>query len=149
MVFFVLKMLLFLVLFKFISVVLIYLLSFLNVLELPNYQDRDYVYIELLLLSSVYAPIMEELTFRLPLRFSKRNFIIASTGFILIFSRLLSDLEYFHNAILSISIGTVLYFVLKKKIIIDALSNFWLNSKTLILYSLLLIFSSWHLGITI
>lgn len=141
-------MLLLLLLFKTISIGLIFFLNWLGVFEMPINLNRarfeSFSEIEILLLSSVYAPILEELAFRLPLKFSKLSFTIASTGISLIFCRVLAELKYEYSIALSIAIGMIVYFILNEKIL-KKISEFWSNNTSLIFYTFLLIFSFLHL----
>ena len=147
-VFFLLKMLLFLLLIKSLSIGLIFLLSRLNIFEVPTNLNRirfqDFNDIEILLLSSVYAPILEELVFRLPLKFSKRNLIIASIGLSLISFRIFSGFEYIYCVALGVGIGLVSQFLMTNKML-TILSGFWLNHRLIIFYTSLLSFSFLHL----
>jgi hypothetical protein len=142
------KMLLVLLLFKTISIGLIFFLGWLGVFEIPINLNRtrleSFSEIEILLLVAVYAPILEELTFRLPLKFSKWNLTIASTGLSLTFCRVLAELKYEDSLILSIGTGIVIYLILNERIL-TKISEFWSKNKLLTFYSLLLIFSFLHL----
>lgn len=142
------KMLLILLLFKAISIGLIFFLGYLGVFEIPVNLNRtrleSFSEIEILLLVSVYAPILEELTFRLPLKFSKWNLTIASIGLSLTLCRVLAELKYEYSIILSIGIGIVVYSILNKRILKN-ITEFWLKNKLLNFYASLLIFSFLHL----
>ncbi len=113
---FIVKMLVILLFFKAISIGLIFFFGWLGVFEIPVNLNRtrleSFSEIEILLLASVYAPILEELTFRLPLKFSKWNLTIASIGLSLTFCRVLAELKYEYSLILSIGTGIVLYLIL-------------------------------------
>ena len=142
------KMLLILLLFKTISIGLIFFLDWLGVFEMPINLNRtrleSFSEFEILLLASLYAPILEELAFRLPLKFSKWNLTLASIGISITFCRILAELKYEYSLILSIGIGTVVYLILNERIVKN-LSEFWSKNKLLIFYSLLLTFSFLHL----
>jgi hypothetical protein len=148
MLFFIAKMLLILVLFKIISIGLIFFLNSLGLYELPINLNRarfeSFTNVEVLLLLSVYGPIMEELTFRLPLKFSKWNLTIASIGITATICRVLVQLEYKYSITLSIGIGIAIYYILNKKLL-ENISEFWIKNKLLIFYVLLIIFSFLHL----
>lgn len=115
------KILLILLLFKIISLGLISFLSWLGVFEIPINLKRtrleSFSEIEILILASVYASILEELTFRLPLKFSKWNLTIASIGFSLTFCRVLAELKYEYSLILSIGMGIIIYLILNERIL--------------------------------
>jgi hypothetical protein len=142
------KMLLILVLFKAISLGLIFLLDWLGIFEKPQSLNfsrfEEFTSIELLLLTAVYGPIKEELTFRLALKFSKWNLTIASIGIAITLCRIIG-LDYIYSFIVSIGIGVVLYFSLTTKTI-EILSKFWSKNKLFIFYTLLMTFSYLHLG---
>lgn len=141
-------MLLILLLFKTISIGLIFFLDWLGVFEMPINLNRtrleSFSEFAILLLASLYAPILEELAFRLPLKFSKWNLTLASIGISITFCRILAELKYEYSLILSIGIGTVVYLILNERIVKN-LSEFWSKNKLLIFYSLLLTFSFLHL----
>ena len=142
------KMLLLLLLFKTISIGLIFFLNWLEVFEMPINLNRtrleSFSKLEILLLTSIYAPILEELTFRLPLKFSKRNLTIASIGISLTFCRVLAELKYEYSLTLSIGIGIAVYLILNKRIL-KKTSEFWSKNKLLIFYASLMTFSFLHL----
>ena len=142
------KMLLILVLFKAISIGLIFLLDWLSIFEKPQSLNfsrfEELTSIELLMLTAVYGPIKEELTFRLALKFSKWNLTITSIGIAITLCRIIG-LDYIYSFIVSIGIGVVSYFFLTNKTI-EILSKFWSKNKLFIFYTLLMTFSYLHLG---
>lgn len=142
------KMLLILLLFKIISIGLILLIDWMNIFAMPINLNRikfeKFSAIEILLLSSFFAPIIEELTFRLPLKFSKNNLLIASIGIAFTFSRIIAEIEYVYSSIISIGVGILSYFLLSPKVI-EVLSKFWSSNKLLIFYTSLITFSFLHL----
>jgi membrane protease YdiL (CAAX protease family) len=141
-------MLLIILLFKTISISLVFLLNWLEVFEMPINLNRtrleSFSKIEILILTSVYAPILEELAFRLPLKFTKANLTIGSIGISLTFCRVLAELEYEYSLSLSMGIGIAVYLTLNERVLKNV-SGFWSRNKLLIFYSLLLIFSFLHL----
>ncbi|MCD8425021.1 CPBP family intramembrane metalloprotease [Tenacibaculum dicentrarchi] len=142
------KILLILLVFKIISLGLISFLSWLGVFEIPlNLIEtglESFSEIEILILASIYAPILEELSFRLPLKLSKWNLTIASIGLSLSFCRVLAELKYEYSLILSITVGIIVYLVLNEKRLKNIL-DFSSKNKLPIFYSFLLIFSFLHL----
>jgi len=142
------KVLLILFAFKIISIGLIFFLDWLEVFEMPINLNRDklssFSEIEILLLTSVYAPILEEIAFRLPLRFSKLNFSLGLLGISLIFCRVLGEFEYVYSLISSVTIGIITYFILNDKIG-EGMAKFWRKYRLLILYTSLSVFSLLHL----
>jgi len=141
-------MLLVLLLFKAFSIGLIFFLSWLGVFEMPVNLNRtrleSFSEFEILLLVSVYAPILEEITFRLPLKFSKWNLTLASIGISLTVCRVIAELKYEYSLALSIAIGIAVYCTLNQRIL-KKLSKCWSENKLLIFYTLLLVFSFLHL----
>ena len=142
------NMLLILLLFKTISIGLILFLDWLEVFEMPINLNRtrlqSFSKFEILLLTSVYAPILEELAFRLPLKFSKWNLTLGSTAISLTFCRVLAELKYEYSLILSIGIGIAVYLTSNERTV-KSLSKFWSKNRLLIFYTSLLIFSFLHL----
>lgn len=142
------KMLLVLLFFKTISISLIFFLDWIGVFEMPVNLNRtrleSFSKIEILILVSIFAPVLEELTFRLPLKFSKWNLIIAVIGIALILCRVLVELEYEYSLAISTIIGIITYFILHEKIL-NKLEDLWFKNKLLIFYIFLTVFSFLHL----
>ncbi len=134
--------------FKVFSIGLVFLLDYLNIFNKPvslNHSEFEkFTSIQILLLTAVYGPIKEELTFRLALRFSKRNLTIAVIGIAITLCRIMG-LEYIYSFLLALSIGIILYFTLRRKAI-AFLSKLWSKNKLLIFYTSLLTFGYIHLG---
>jgi len=145
---FILKIFLILLIFKIISFGLIYILDQFEIYKIPTNLNRSRFEnlsdLEILLLSSIYAPIVEELAFRLPIKFSKRNLIIASISLSLISLRIFLQLDYLYSLVISFTIGVLLYYIIQDKLI-KLISTFWSKNKLVIFYSLLMIFSLYHL----
>jgi len=145
---FVLKMLIILIIFKSVSIGLIFLLDWLDVFTMPvNINRLRFETIsstETLMYTSVFAPILEELSFRLPLRFSKWNLVVAVMGLSFIFSRVGFELGWMTSFFIALVIAVlVLSWATYKKL--QRMRLFWLNHKRLVFYSLLLTFSFLHL----
>jgi len=147
-IFFLLKMLLILVIFKAFSIGLVFFLSWLQVFEVPvnitSAKLQNSSDFEVLFMIAVYAPIVEELTYRLPLKFSKWNFIISAMGLNLAFLRIFGEIEYLYCFLSSTAIGIILYPFLKQSKIV-LLREFWTKNKLIIFYFFLLVFSFLHL----
>ncbi|WP_344930967.1 hypothetical protein [Aquimarina addita] len=147
-VFFLIKMFLILVFFKISTFGIAYFLESLDIFEIPANLNRgrfrnssDF---EVLFLIAVYAPIVEELTFRLPLKFSKWNLIISAMGLNLAILKIFGEIEYLYCFIISAAIGITLYLFLKQNTI-ELFQKFWTNNKLIVFYFFLLIFSFLHL----
>jgi hypothetical protein len=93
---------------------------------------------------AIVAPILEELTFRLGLKFSKRNFIVMIGGLTYILLKILLDLNLYIAIASALSIATLLVFTLSPKIVI-ILTNYWRNNRLIIFYLLILSFSFLHI----
>lgn len=146
--FFILKMLLILGIFKSFSIGLLYLLDWLDVLTMPINVNRlrfdSFSNLETLLYTSVFAPILEELSFRLPLRFSRWNLIIALFGLSFIFLRVGFELDWLISFFLALTIAVLtLGWATDKKL--DILHSIWKKNQRLAFYILLLTFSFLHL----
>jgi len=147
-VFFLLKMLLILLIFKISTFGVAYFLESFNIFKIPANLNRlkfenssDF---EILFMIAVYAPIVEELTYRLPLKFSKWNLIISLMGLILAILRIFGEIEYLYCFLSSVGVGILSYFFLRPKRI-EILREFWTKNKLGIFYFFLLIFSFLHL----
>lgn len=145
---FILRIFLILLICKIISFVPIYILDQFEIYEIPKNLNRSKFEnlsdLEILLLISIYAPIVEELAFRLPLKFSKWNLIIASISLSLISLRIFLQLDYLYSLGISFTIGVLIYFIIQDKLI-EFISTLWSKNKLGIFYSLLMIFSIFHL----
>ena len=145
---FILKMIIILIIFKSVSIGLIFLLDWLDVFTMPvNINRLRFETIsstETLLYTSVFAPILEELSFRLPLRFSKWNLIVAVMGLSFIFSRVGLELAWMTSFFIAL-VFAVLVLSWASYTKLERLSSFWAHHKRLLFYSLLLIFSFLHL----
>ncbi|MDA3942174.1 MAG: CPBP family glutamic-type intramembrane protease [Bacteroidetes bacterium] len=103
------------------------------------------------LLNLLFVPLIEELAYRLPLIFRKRNILISSIAITYIFiSQLFSDgiIDINTNLsakLLSISlIGTILVAMLSKNSIEKKAISFWNKNPRSVLFSYLIIFSLGH-----
>lgn len=145
---FILRIFLILLICKIISFVPIYILDQFEIYEIPKNLNRSKFEnlsdLEILLLISIYAPIVEELAFRLPLKFSKWNLIIASISLSLISLRIFLQLDYLYSLGISFTIGVLIYFIIQDKLI-EFISTLWSKNKLGIFYFLLMIFSIFHL----
>ncbi len=143
-----LKILLVLAFFKIATFGLAYLLQALDIFHIPANLNRSrlgsYSDIEILLIVAVYAPIVEELTYRLPLKFSKLNFTISIVGLNLVLLRNLWEIEYVYSFLISIAIGTIIYIFLQP-IRIKQLEDLWAKYKLCIFYFLLFFYTLLHL----
>lgn len=98
-----------------------------------------------LLIVAMYAPLYEELTFRLGLRFSKVNFSVLCTGVLYIIVVVVFDVEKPYAWLVSTILGLFFYVLIKEKNV-DVIFNFWIKNQLLIFYVLLSFFSLMHLN---
>jgi len=128
---------------------LLYFLDYYDIFNIPTHiggeKLRSYSPIIQIIIVAIYAPIVEELTFRIGLKFSKWNFIIASIGLLLLTLRVILQLEWIYCLILSLVFGIIMTQILKDKIVVF-LSQFWNNNRRKIFYTLLFLFGISHLG---
>ncbi|SHK73456.1 CAAX protease self-immunity [Maribacter aquivivus] len=94
---------------------------------------------------AIVAPILEELTFRLGLKFSKRNFIVMISGIIYALLKIVLDFSVYIALVSALAIATFLTFTLSPKIIIS-LTNYWKNHRLIIFYLLIISFSILHIA---
>ncbi len=108
-----------LILMKLISVGLLYLLNLFNIFNMPSNIGgenlRTYNPIIQIIIVAVYVPIVEELAFRIGLKFSKWNFTIASIAMVLSTSRVIFQIEWTYCIIICIVFGIILYLILKDR----------------------------------
>lgn len=145
---FITKILFVLILFKIVSIILIGLLEGLVVFNMPENIDmlkiNEFTLLKRILIIIILSPVLEELAFRIGLKFSKSNFIIMLMGMSFFISRSFFKWEWLNSIMLITLVGILLYVVIKEKSI-SKLTNFWLNNPKLIFYSLLISFSYMHL----
>lgn len=145
---FITKILFVLILLKIVSIILIGLLEGLVVFNMPENIDmlkiNEFTLLKRILIIIILSPVLEELAFRIGLKFSKSNFIIMLMGMTFFISRSFFKWEWLNSIMLITLVGILLYVVIKEKSI-STLTNFWLNNPKLIFYSLLISFSYMHL----
>lgn len=130
------------------SGLLVVFLDLQGVIELPpRIQDEDFLnyhkYIQLFIMVG-YAPIIEELIFRLGLRFSKVNFSILFIGLLYLLLRIYFRIEISYASVLALTMWLIFY-VFICQINTEFISAFWKRNRLLIFYGLLSVFSTMHL----
>ncbi|MDN3494262.1 CPBP family glutamic-type intramembrane protease [Winogradskyella bathintestinalis] len=137
-----------LIVFKIVYFTLTYLIKTVDSINFPvvstDFEVDEYSGIYQFLILTFLAPIFEELTFRLGLRFSKWNFILMTSGFIYLILKFTLQI-YLPFILLIIVIISLFLVVILKKRIIEKLSNFWKNNRLIIFYSLLNSFALIHI----
>lgn len=145
---FILKMLLILVAFKALSIGLVLLLDWLEIVEKPlNINGLGFemlLDVETLIYTSIFAPILEEISFRLPLRFSKWNVFLATIGLSFITCKVIFELGWWYSFFPSLAIGVVILSMISETNKPHCVA-FWQNHKKIIFYGLLLTFGFLHL----
>ncbi len=96
------------------------------------------------LILAFITPIIEELTFRLGLRFTKFNFIVMICGFTYIISKLIFQLHWSYTLIIIAFIAIILTVILKQQLL-ERLASFWENNRLFVFYFLLVSFSTPHI----
>tara|TARA_R110000744_G_scaffold240057_2_gene357506 strand:- start:489 stop:1184 length:696 start_codon:yes stop_codon:yes gene_type:complete len=146
---FLLRLFLVLLIFKIIYFTSTYLIKTIDAINFPvvstEFEMDTYAGIYQFLILAIFLPIIEELTFRLGLKFTKWNFVIMFTGLTFISLKILFKLGW----VTSITIGavsTIVFSILLKKQILEKLTEFWKNNRLVIFYFLLICFSTLHLS---
>ena len=125
-----------------------YFLDYYGIFEMPKHitgeKLRNYSPTLKILMIVIIAPIIEELTYRIGLIYSKQNLTITVIGISYFILKNTFELKRFLCMIIACALAIVLYFGLKK-INDDLLSKFWKNNRRKILYGFLLIFGLPHL----
>lgn len=139
------------------SIFLRYILFHLRIIEnveniglnnIETYQSQIMIFIYLCL----YSPIIEELTYRLFLRFNSINLSI-SFGLIIfsistiVFKTAIINLpsRYIISALIGILVGMVAFYFLRKKRIKEVFSTFWDKRFTFIFYLSVILFALAHI----
>lgn len=143
-----LRLFLLFALFKVLIIGVLFYLDYIDLLNKPENitQDelRNLPKIQKLVLVVICGPIIEELTFRLGLKFSRLNFSVTSGFLTFLFIRWIFDIEILFAIPISTIIGLTSYVSLEK-IRIEQLSIFWEHNKRLILYLSIFAFAFIHL----
>lgn len=116
-------------------------------IELPRSNDSLSEYPEYVsfLIAILFAPIVEELTFRLGLRFTKANFIIMCAGIIYITIKVLFNTESHIALLMAVLFNIIFFFTIQAKAK-SRLEKFWKTNGVTIFYLLLGLFSLGHLA---
>lgn len=126
-----------------------YFLDFYDIFKIPAHiggeKIRSYSSFQRILIIAIIAPIIEEFAYRIGIIFSKQNLTITAIGISYFILLSLTKFQKLYCASIALSLGTILYFSLKKNIV-KLLSEFWKENKRKVFYGLLLIFSFLHLG---
>jgi len=116
-------------------------------IELPRSNDSLSEYPEYVsfLIAILFAPVVEELTFRLGLKFTKANFIIMCAGIIYITIKVLFNTESYIALLISVLVNILFFFIIQAKAK-SRLEKFWKTNEVTIFYLLLGLFSLFHLA---
>ena len=137
-----------LLLLKAVSFGLLFLLDYYGVFKIPQHITGEnlesYKPLHKIVILVVIAPILEELTYRSGLIFSKQNLIISTIG--ISYSVLdLSGLDRLFCILIAFGIGLILFFSFNQKHI-KLFSKLWKINRRKIFYGLLFCFGLSHLG---
>lgn len=108
---------------------------------------RSWSAFKIILYSTILAPILEELNFRLPLRYSKINFSILIGFIVYLLLRIVLNVEY--EKPISYGLGVLICIIIYKLVSTKGftlVSLFWKNNPLFIFYFFLFAFSLLHLG---
>ncbi len=97
------------------------------------------------ILTALIVPIIEELTFRLGLRFSKINFLIMFSGIAYMMSKLILQLQWYTSLCIAGMAVLLLALVLKDQIV-NRMAEFWKSNRLIVFYSLLFAFAFLHMS---
>jgi len=145
---FILKVIGVLIVLKIFSIGVLRILDEVNIFETPRKIGfrqfklntlLQYIYI------AIYAPIVEELAFRVGLRVSKRNLILMIFALSLIISRGFLNIEWLISISISLLLSIVLFLSFKMGRTFDLINNFHVKNRGLVFYILLLSFGFMHL----
>ncbi len=145
---FVLKLFLVLTISSFLIIVMMQLINH-HIIELPRPDKlsklNDLSTLEIFFRGVVFAPIIEELIFRLCLKFTKLNFSVMISSMVFLMLNMFFELSKTHVGLFSLLLGIILYLIIADRVLL-ILNNFWMQNRVLILYCLLLSFSYLHLA---
>lgn len=145
---FLIKLFLFLILIKILYLGLTLLINLSDSVSIPivsnDFKFDTYSGIQKFFLGAILAPIVEELIFRLNLKFSKRNFLIMFAGIAYSIFKIIIQLDWYY-ALLITSILTLLLGVLLKNEVLVQLAEFWKKNRLTVFYFLLFSFALLHI----
>ncbi|GER59123.1 CPBP family glutamic-type intramembrane protease [Patiriisocius marinus] len=95
-------------------------------------------------LVALIAPILEELTFRLGLKFSKTNVLFFIAGITYIFLKIIIQLEWY-ICLIMVAVITLLFSLVLKNKLLQKLKDFWKKNRLLLFYFLLFSFTFLHI----
>ncbi|WP_157961203.1 CPBP family glutamic-type intramembrane protease [Lutibacter citreus] len=144
---FLIKLFLFLFLVKILYLGLTLLINLSDTITLPvisnDFKFDRYSGIQKFFLGALLAPIFEELTFRLGLKFSKRNILMLFAGITYSILKLIIQLDW-NTSLLIVAMTTLTLGLILNNKILDILAEFWKNNRLVIFYFLLLSFALFH-----
>ena len=144
---FLIKMILFLLFIKIVYLGLILFIESFDAIKIPTVTNSSkldmYSGVQKFLFSAFLIPIIEELTFRLKLIFSKRNFLIMFTGITYITLKITLQIDKYSSLFITITLALLLGFLLKNNTL-KRVEKFWKINRLLIFYFLLFSFAILH-----
>jgi hypothetical protein len=147
---FILKAFAILVVLKLLSIGLSYLLDYTEIYKKPTHigfnKISDFSFLKKVFVLAIYSPIIEELAFRIGLKFSKWNVIIMFTFSSFTFIKLYFISDWFFSILTSLILGFIVFIIFNNKIIFNSIEKFWWQNKRLVFYFSLFVFSFMHLN---
>ncbi|GGG47360.1 CPBP family glutamic-type intramembrane protease [Bizionia arctica] len=144
---FLIKLFLFLVVVKILYLGLTLIIDLSDTFSIPvvsnDFKFDKYSGIQKFLLSAFLIPILEELTFRLNLKFSKRNFLIMFLGISYSVFKIIFQLDWSNSLLITVILTLLLGLLLKNKIL-NRLEIFWKENRLIVFYFLLFSFVLLH-----
>jgi hypothetical protein len=93
----------------------------------------------------ILVPVIEELIFRLPMRFSRINISISFLAFVFALARVILKMSIPVSSLIAIFPGVALFLLLAEKRHLHSLQEFWVNHFKWIFYTLTLTFGFLHI----
>ena len=144
---FLIKLFLFLFIVKLLYLGLILIINLSNTISIPvvsnDFKLDKYSGIQKFFLSAFLIPILEELTFRLNLKFSKRNFLVMFFGISYSVFKIIFQFDWSNSLLITVILTLLLGLFLNNKIL-NRLEVFWKENRLIVFYFLLFSFVLLH-----
>lgn len=143
-----LKIVLLFAFFKVLTIGVLFYLDYMDLLKKPENitQDglRDLPKSTKLFLVVILGPIIEEMTYRLGLKFSKINFTVVCGFFSFALLRAIFELEILYAVLISANLAFGIY-LSSNPFIIKNLADFWIKNRRSVFYFFIVTFALLHL----
>lgn len=144
---FLIKLFLFLFFVKILYIGLTAIIDLSDTISIPvvsnDFKFDKYSGIQKFFMGAFLGPIIEELAFRLNLKFSKRNFLIMFIGISYSIFKIIFQFDWSNSLIITVILTFLLSLLLKNKIL-DRLEKFWKENRLIVFYFLLFSFVLLH-----